>query len=131
MIKSILLAGLLLLAAPASALEVIIFHAEWCHFCQKFDTDFDGVDGYNETEQGKKVPMTLVDISTPPKANWNGREDIRAAYKAGKFKVTGTPTFIFWDNGTFINELVGYRSKEHFLMYVDSIIDRERQKAER
>lgn len=127
-LKGLLLAGLLLIAAPASALEVIIFHADWCGYCKKFDNDFGGVEGYNQTEQGQDVPMTKIDVSTPPNANWNGREDIRAAYKAGKFKVTGTPTFIFWEDGRVVDTLVGYRGKDYILMYIDSTIDRERRR---
>ena len=113
-IKGVILSCLLLVAFPANALELIMFHSQDCGYCRQFDADFGGVEGFNKTELGKKYPMTVVD-TTNPTTDWNGRVDVARAYGDGKFKIHGWPTFLIWDEvaGEAKIGFAGYGGPEH------------------
>lgn len=124
-IKVLVLAGFMMLSAPLMALEIILFHAKWCPYCQQFDKEL-GVDGYNATEQGKIAPMTIIDVTYRNHVDWNGREDIKTAFKNREIFIQGVPTFLLWDEeaGEQVGAMTGYENKDKLLRFIGKAICR-------
>ena len=114
----------LLFSLPASAAELLMIHSPTCVFCKSFMNDTKP--GYFLSEQAKKYPLHVIDISISENREW-----IRKAIRSKKIKpIIGTPTFILYDDGKEIGRFVGYGGKEWFYHYLDEAIKRSVQGVE-
>ncbi len=124
--KNLLIAMMfsLLFSLPASAAELLMIHSPVCPYCQAFMRDVEPE--YNLSEQAKKYPLHVIDISISKNREW-----IRQAIQSKKIKpIVGTPTFILYDNDEEIGRFVGYGGKEWFYHYLDETIKQSVQGSE-
>ncbi len=106
----------LLFSLPASAAELLMIHSPTCVFCKAFMKETEP--GYSTSEQSKKYPLHVIDISQAESREW-----IKQATQSKKIKpIRGTPTFILYDNDKEIGRFVGYGGEEWFYHYLDETI---------
>jgi len=124
--KNLLIAMMfsLLFSLPASAAELLMIHNPACPYCNAFMRDTEPE--YSLSEQAKKYPLHVIDISISKNREW-----IRQAIQSKKIKpIVGTPTFILYDNDEEIGRFVGYGGKEWFYHYLDETIKQSVQGSE-
>jgi thioredoxin 1 len=74
---------------------VVEFFATWCGHCQNFEPVYQALAG----EFGDKIKMCQLDIDQSPEMT-------------EKYRISGTPTIIFFKNGKKEDEVVGEAAKE-------------------
>ena len=111
----ILLAALLMstsLAAPAAALELLMFRRAGCPWCAAWDREIAPI--YPKTEIGKRLPLAQVDLD-------------RAA--TGKLVLTSpvryTPTFVVLDGNREIGRIEGYPGEDFFWARLERLVPSE------
>lgn len=109
-VLAVLVAVLVAAPRPAAALELIMFKAEHCGWCEKWEKDIGGA--YPLTEEGKKAPLRRVDKS-----------------EAGAFEnlergITFTPTFVLLDEGREVGRITGYPGPDFFFPMLNSLFDK-------
>jgi thioredoxin-related protein len=97
---SVMLAAVMLYAAPLRAAELLMLEQPGCVWCAQFNAEI-----------GKRAPLRRVDITEP----WP--EDL-----AGVQKERFTPTFILMENGQEIARLRGYVGDEFFWYRIGEMI---------
>lgn len=83
-------------------LVLVIFLAEWCGPC-KMLTPF-----LKEIYQEKNIEIYTVDVDKNPET-------------IGKFNIKSVPTLIFFVDGKFVDQMVGYKDKDEILEKIDMI----------
>jgi len=101
-----------LTAAPqnAHAAELVMFHADHCMWCLRWDEEI-GV-AYPLTQEAKKAPLRKVDY------NEDTPEDLNAIQP-----VVFTPTFVLVENGQEIGRITGYPGEENFWGLLNQMLD--------
>lgn len=100
--------------------RLIMFYSAHCGYCVKWDKDI-GQKGYAESDVGKVMPLTIVDMDIDPEP-W-----IREMMEHGQINfINGTPTFVVYDDilNQELTRLVGYSGKEHFFTSLRGIMQR-------
>lgn len=111
--------GLLLLpflafgAAPASALEVLMFGKTGCVWCTRFEREVG--QSYTSTEEARDAPLLRADI-----------RDQRTVGVDLEEPVIYTPTFVIVDDGLEIGRITGYQNESEFFASLDDILMRAR-----
>ena len=103
---------LLLLSLPVKAYELLMFSVSWCGYCTAFHEQV--VPTYKDSEYAENLPLIIINADDYP---LHVPEWVATAYEKGDIKpITGTPTFILWDEKqkVEIDRLVGYFGKEWF-----------------
>jgi thioredoxin-related protein len=106
---SVMLAAVMLYAAPLRAAELLMLEQPGCVWCAQFNAEI--APAWPKTEEGKRAPLRRVDITEP----WP--EDL-----AGVQKERFTPTFILMENGQEIARLRGYVGDEFFWYRIGEMI---------
>jgi len=103
---------LLLLSLPVKAYELLMFSVSWCGYCTAFHEQV--APTYKDSEYAENLPLIIINADDYP---LHIPEWFATAYERGDIKpITGTPTFILWDEKqkVEIDRLVGYFGKEWF-----------------
>ena len=95
------LLGILLLACPAHAAELVMFEQKGCVWCQKFDREI--APAYDKTSEGKRAPLHRVDIAQPVPVDLS-------FIKRERF----TPVFVLIGDGREIGRIRGYPGDAFF-----------------
>ena len=105
------LLGILLLACPAHAAELVMFEQKGCVWCQKFDREI--APAYDKTSEGSRAPLHRVDIAqpVPPDLAFIIRERF-------------TPVFVLIDQGREIGRIRGYPGDTFFWGLLANLIER-------
>jgi len=117
--KKLLVALVFLMTIPfaARADELIMFHNPGCPYCNKFMAEMVETGKYEESEYGKELPLTVIDLTVDysDELLW-----LAQAIRDGRLKtrVRYTPTFVIWigdrGHGIEVGSFVGYGSPESF-----------------
>lgn len=104
-----LFAGALLGAAPARAVELVMFERAGCVWCERWNAEVGGV--YDRTDEGRKAALRRVDLArgTPPDLSAVGA-------------IVFTPTFVLVDKGKEIGRIEGYTDEAFFYAYLNGLI---------
>ncbi|MFO1134897.1 MAG: thioredoxin [Rhodoblastus sp.] len=107
----VLLAGVLLGAAPALAAELVMFERAGCVWCERWNAEVGGA--YDKTNEGRRAALRRVDLAkgVPPDLSEVG-------------KVVFTPTFVLVDNGKEIGRIEGYADEAFFYGYLNGLISK-------
>lgn len=108
-IAALVLAMLCLAPPVAKAMELVLFQAAGCPFCEAWDRDVGRI--YHLTDEARRLPLRRVDVTARRPADLVGISDIRY-----------TPTFVATANGREIGRIVGYHSQEQFWGLLGDII---------
>jgi thioredoxin-related protein len=103
------IAGLVLLAVPAAAAELLMLRQPGCAWCQRFEAEIG--EAYSKTTEGAVAPLRRIDISRP----WP--EDL-AAVTPERF----TPTFVLVNDGQEVARLRGYPGDQFFWYLIDDML---------
>jgi len=105
-----LAAGFLLVQTSAArTAELVMFEQEFCEWCETWHLDIGTV--YAKTDEGKVLPLRLVDID---------KDRPKDLEKFGAIRFT--PTFIVVDNGKEVGRILGYPGEENFYWLLGEII---------
>lgn len=96
----LLIAAVALTAASASAAELVMFRRDGCPYCAAWDRDIAPI--YGKTDEGRRVPLRMLDIHRD-----------RPAF-ALRMPVIYTPTFVLVDQGREIGRIEGYANDSFF-----------------
>ena len=112
-IRISLLAGLLWLvsAGIATAAELIVIESDDCPYCKRFHAEI-GV-AYPKTEEGKRAPLRLLDISKPMPEEYRNVKPARV-----------TPTFILVENNREVDRMIGYPGDEYFWFLLGEMLEK-------
>ena len=89
------------LAPPASALELIVFDADWCAPCRKFKKEV--LPEYRQSELGAQIPLQLKEMRD------QGKLGVELAEK-----VNEVPLFVLVDKGVEVARFAGYSTPMKF-----------------
>lgn len=89
------------LPAPAFALELLVFDADWCAPCRKFKKEV--MPEWRESELGSRIPLKLVEMKDQAKLGVEFAE-----------KVAEVPVFVLVDKGVEVGRVVGYANPRKF-----------------
>jgi len=104
-----------LIAFPVYAYELLMFQMPSCIYCQRFLSEV--APEWNTTLYGEKLPLRVIDISGTT-ALWFSN-----ALKEGRIDgISGTPTFIIWDDNREVARTVGYTGKTDFYEMVHKFL---------
>ncbi|MDP2122496.1 MAG: transcriptional regulator [Hoeflea sp.] len=103
------LAVILLLPAPVTAAEMIMFEQAGCAWCKRFNEEV--APAWANTDQGRRAPLRRIDIHAPLPADLTG-------IPLERF----TPTFVLIDDGREIARLRGYPGDQFFWALVDEML---------
>tara|TARA_R110002020_G_scaffold50963_2_gene144443 strand:+ start:613 stop:963 length:351 start_codon:yes stop_codon:yes gene_type:complete len=103
------LAVILLMPAPATAAEMIMFEQAGCAWCKRFNEEI--APAWPNTEQGRSAPLRRIDIHAQLP------EDL-----SGILVERFTPTFVLFDDGREIARLRGYPGDQFFWALVDEML---------
>ncbi|MBZ0130881.1 MAG: hypothetical protein K8F59_17420 [Rhodobacteraceae bacterium] len=92
--------GFLALAAAAET-RLVMFDADGCSWCLKWHREIGGV--YPLTEEGRRAPLVVLDISDPVPA------DMQFSHRPRY-----TPTFVLIEDGVEIARIEGYPGEDFF-----------------
>lgn len=97
-------------AAPAAALELVMFSRPGCPYCVKWDREVAPI--YVISEEGKRAPLV--------------RRDISARTPALKLMepVIYTPTFVLVDQGAEIGRITGFINDDMFWGTLGKLLQR-------
>jgi len=106
---------------PTHVSELLMIHHPSCHYCKAFMREV--VPTYNQTKQGKALPLHIMDVSNPENLAW-----VKEQMKLRNIKgIRGTPTFIIISNGKEVGRVVGYAGKDWFFERLDEAVKRSVQ----
>lgn len=105
---SIFLFGLLFLAHPIAAAELVMVEQAGCHYCERWNSDIGHI--YPKTEEGKLAPLRRVDLRNLP-------ADIKFVSRP-----VFTPTFVLVENGEELGRIEGYPGDEFFWFLLEKLI---------
>lgn len=93
--------GLVLIALPVRAAELIMFEDAGCVWCARFNAEIGPI--YPRTPEAKRAPLRHIDVSQPIPSDLQfiEREQL-------------TPLFVLIDNGREIGRIRGYPGEDHF-----------------
>ena len=104
-----------LIAFPVYAYELLMFQMPSCIYCQRFLSEV--APEWNTTLYGKKLPLRVIDISGTT-SMWFSK-----ALQEGRIDgISGTPTFIIWDDNHEVARYVGYSGKTDFYKMVHKFL---------
>lgn len=103
------LALIMIMSAPVTAAEMIMFEQPGCAWCERFNAEI--APAWPNTEQGKRAPLRRVNIHEELPADL---ADIRIE----RF----TPTFVLVDDGREVARLRGYPGDQFFWVLVDEML---------
>jgi len=107
--------GLVLLAAgPAAAAELVMFTAEHCGWCAKWEQDIGG--SYHLTDEARAAPLRRVDISKA--------RTITALARG----ITFTPTFVLLEAKREVGRITGYPGADFFYPILNDLLARLEKK---
>lgn len=106
---SIFLIGLLFLAHPVAAAELIMVEQAGCHYCERWNSEIGHI--YPKTKEGKLVPLRRVDLRRLPR-------DLSFASRP-----VFTPTFVLMDDGKELGRIEGYPGDEFFWFLLGKLFD--------
>jgi hypothetical protein len=112
-IRAGLLTALLWLTSlgAAVAAELIVVESDDCPYCKRFHAEI-GV-AYPKTEEGKRAPLRLLDISQPMPEEYS---NVKPA--------SVTPTFILVENNREIDRMIGYPGDEYFWFLLGEMLEK-------
>ncbi|MEM6906154.1 MAG: thioredoxin family protein [Pseudomonadota bacterium] len=102
---------LLLVSAPLSAAELVLFDESRCPLCQAWHRDV-GPD-YASSPEAARAPLRQMSVHSPMPRDLRG-----LAYPCG------TPTFVLVDGGREIGRIEGYRGADAFWADLRALIAR-------
>jgi hypothetical protein len=105
------LAVLTVLAASASAAELVMFRRDGCPWCALWDREIGPV--YPMTDVGRRAPLRMV--------NLGGDRDHSVALRS---PVIYTPTFVLVEGGREMARLEGYPGEDFFWGLVEQMVAR-------
>lgn len=105
---TLLLLGVLL-SAPASAAELLMFRTAGCPWCAAWDQKIGPI--YPKTDEAQRAPLRMVDLDR------GGAPDVQLARP-----VRYTPTFVLVDNHREIGRIEGYPGEDSFWGLLDALI---------
>jgi hypothetical protein len=105
------LSGLIMLAQPALALELVMFDEDGCVWCARWTEEIGPI--YPKSEEGRIAPLRRVDLHEPRP---DDLVDIRP--------VAFTPTFVLIDGGQEIGRIEGYPGEDFFWGLLDVIFQK-------
>lgn len=85
-------------------LAVVEFFATWCGHCQRFAPTWEAL----VKEYHGKVKMAQVDVDK--------NEDL-----INEYRISGTPTLIYFKDGEKVDTTVGEITKEEFAAHIDKL----------
>ncbi len=94
---------------PAHAAELVMFHEEGCHWCEKWDEEIGPI--YPKTAEGKKAPLRKLNI----------HDDI-PDFIEEKGIVHFTPTFVLIEKGQEIGRITGYPGEDNFWWFLEELV---------
>lgn len=105
-----LLAFLCLMAAPASAAELVMVEEQGCIYCARWDAEI--APAYPLTPEGQAAPLRRVDIhALPEEVTFDSVPRI-------------TPTFVLVEDGLEVARLEGYPGDEFFWHLLAQMLDK-------
>lgn len=106
------LALLILPVLPAAALELVMFEAPGCVYCQKWHEEI-GV-AYPKTAEGQRAPLRQVSM-----------RDARPDDLADLAPVAFSPTFVLVDSkGQELGRILGYPGEEFFWPMLSELLEK-------
>lgn len=110
------------LAEKQNKLVLLDNYADWCGWCKRMDSDV-----FSDEEVakilGKDFIAIKLDVESPEKVTYKGKEYLPKQLSAEIFSVRGLPTFSILDKtGTPLGQLVGYSPKQEFLKKVGNYV---------
>ncbi len=97
------------LAAPASAAELVMLRRDGCIWCARFEEEI--ARAYPKTREGCLAPLRRVDINAPIPADLAGIVHDRI-----------TPTFVLMDDGKEFGRIRGYPGDAFFWSMLDELL---------
>lgn len=101
---------LLCAAAPAAALELVMFSRPGCPYCVKWDREVAPI--YVLSEEGRRAPLVRRDI--------HAREPVLKLAEP----IIYTPTFVLVDQGTEIGRITGFINDDMFWGTLGTLLQR-------
>ena len=98
---------------PARAAELVMFHEEWCEWCERWEAEVGVV--YAKTSEGRRAPLRRIDIH----GKFPG--DVKL-----KSRPHYTPTFVLVDKGQEVGRIEGYPGEDFFWAILAKLIQKLR-----
>ena len=96
-------------AAPARAVELLMFESATCEWCERWHEEIGPA--YGKTRFGRIAPLRRIDID----------RTVPAAYRAVR-GIAYTPTFVLWHRGREVGRLVGYAGEDFFWPLLERLL---------
>lgn len=103
--------GIISLAAPVAAADLIMFEDPGCAWCVRWHAEVG--DAYHLTAEGRRAPLMRHDISD------GAPEGVTL-----RMRPSFTPTFVLVEQGAEVGRIEGYPGEDFFWPMLNALLDR-------